>query len=120
MKIPIEDPHQDDNATCDESNGSTEAAGDESAGPPVPDEVPDAVAALEAELAQERDRHLRALADFDNYRKRARRDLADAQAAARFDLIQKLLPTLDNLERALAAHGSRASALRQGIQMVYD
>jgi len=121
MKIPIDDPRPDDSAIGEEPLGSGEgAAPDASGDEPAKEETAGTVAALEAELAQERDRHLRALADFDNYRKRVRRDLADAQATARFDLIQRLLPTLDNLERALAAHGTRVSSLRQGIQMVHD
>lgn len=75
---------------------------------------------LEAELARTKDRLLRMAADFDNYRKRARRDIADAERRVQEDLLKALLPTFDNLERA-AGHAESApdvKALAEGLNMV--
>ena len=44
---------------------------------------------------------LRAAADFDNYRKRVRREVDEARRAGREDLLKAVLPVFDNLERAL-------------------
>lgn len=74
----------------------------------------------EAELARTRDRLLRTAADFDNYRKRVRRDINEAERRVQEDLLKALLPTFDNLERA-ASHAESSpdvKALAEGLQMV--
>jgi molecular chaperone GrpE len=50
-----------------------------------------------------RDLYLRAVADADNVRKRARRDVGVAEARGMARVVRELLPALDNLERAIAA-----------------
>jgi molecular chaperone GrpE len=74
----------------------------------------------EAEVARLRERLLRMAADFDNYRKRARRDISDAERQVQESLLQKLLPTFDNLERASGHAGSAqdVKALAEGLHMV--
>ena len=49
------------------------------------------------------DQLLRQRAEFDNYRRRATKELIEARARAQADLLSQLLPVLDNLERALDA-----------------
>lgn len=83
-------------------------------------EPQDPLAAAQAEAARLKDQLLRTLADFDNFRKRTRRDLVDAERRAREDLLKELLPVFDNLERA-AQHAESATevqALADGIGMV--
>lgn len=71
--------------------------------------------------AKERDEYLnlaqRVQADFDNFRRRNQNVRQDAYMAGGHDMLVKLLPVFDNLERAAAAEGS-AEALREGVQMV--
>ena len=78
-----------------------------------------------AQLRQERDdyydRLLRKTAEFDNYRKRTdreRQQLADAAAA---DLLEELLPLVDDMERALKADlGTDATdAMRKGVELIH-
>jgi molecular chaperone GrpE len=59
------------------------------------------IAALEAELAEERDRLLRALAETENVRRRAQRERADAEKYAFSGFARDLLSVADNLRRAL-------------------
>lgn len=59
--------------------------------------------ALRDQVQQLTERTLRAQADFENYRKRARRDLEEQTRYASLPLIRDLLPVLDNLQRALNA-----------------
>jgi molecular chaperone GrpE len=59
------------------------------------------VAALEAELADEHDRLLRALAETENVRRRAQRERADAEKYAFSGFARDLLSVADNLRRAL-------------------
>jgi molecular chaperone GrpE len=61
--------------------------------------------AVEKEKQETYERLLRTAADFDNFRKRARKDVDDARWKAREELLRELLPVVDNLERALAAAG---------------
>lgn len=60
------------------------------------------VKALRVELEQERDRHLRTKADFENYRRRVERDREVAAREARRDLLLALVDLADGFDRALA------------------
>jgi molecular chaperone GrpE len=75
----------------------------------VVQELEDKVAALCADLAKKeqavreaQDRSLRALADFENYKKRSQKEQTEQARFANERLIRELLPVLDNLERALS------------------
>jgi molecular chaperone GrpE len=73
---------------------------------------------LEAQLAGERDRYLRLVADFDNFRKRTARETERNAAAQKEAFIRELLPVVDNLERALDSDVSTSpKQLRQGVQL---
>jgi molecular chaperone GrpE len=89
------------------------------AGDSVSDDVAaSTTAALQAELAAERDRYLRLAADFDNFRKRTMRETERSAAAQKESFIRELLSVIDNLERALGSDVSTSpEQLRQGIQM---
>lgn len=68
-----------------------------------------------------RERLLRLQADFENFKKRVERERVDHLRHATAALVARLLPVLDNFERALvAARGAGdPGALRAGIEMVY-
>ena len=83
------------------------------------------VAALQQELEKTKaqcDEYLdlaqRKQAEFANYRRRTEGVRAEAFDDGRRDAIDKLLPVIDNLERALAAAGEEESALKSGVEMV--
>jgi molecular chaperone GrpE len=63
---------------------------------------------------------MRAVADFDNFRKRSRREVDDAKRAGREELLRDLLPVFDNLERAIvsAQAATDAKAVAGGLTMV--
>jgi molecular chaperone GrpE len=69
------------------------------------------------------DKYVRAVADLDNYKKRAARERSDAVKYANEALIEKLLPIVDNFEAALAAanspQGGSVDSLKTGIQMIF-
>ena len=69
-----------------------------------------------------RDQYLRAMAELDNVRKRARRDVAQAEARGIAKLARELLPALDNFARALdaaeAQPENRDHHLTDGIRLV--
>ena len=75
------------------------------------------LAILQAELAELRDRSVRTLADFDNYRKRVARERSEERRYAAADLANDILAVVDNLERALESEGS-AEDLKRGVAMI--
>ena len=114
----------DESTDSPEPNGAAaEEAGEEKpaeAARDTPVAEADPLQAAQAEAAKLRDQLLRTAADFDNFRKRSRREITDAERRAREDLLRDLLPVFDNLERA-AAHAETArdvKALADGIGMV--
>lgn len=77
------------------------------------------------QLADENfDKYVRAMADFDNYRKRVAKEYLEKEAEANRNLIAKLLPVLDNLDRAIEASRKGAetdealNSFHQGIQLI--
>jgi molecular chaperone GrpE len=85
----------------------------------APAETPgETEAALRREIADLRDRSVRTLADFDNYRKRADRERQETRRYALLEPLREFLPIADNLGRALSAGGS-ADDLKRGIEMIH-
>jgi len=68
-------------------------------------------------LKEEHDRHLRAAADLENYKKRAVKERDEAQKFGSERLLKDLIPVLDNLERALAA-APEGDPLAKGVRLV--
>ncbi len=99
-----------------------EAAGAAAETPGHIDEVAAPVVELdpEAELEALQDRHLRLAAEFDNFRRRTRRELLEAGENGRADLAGKLLDALDDLQRVAdtPSDSTTTEALHQGIELV--
>lgn len=68
-------------------------------------------------LKEEHDRFLRAVADLDNYKKRAAREREEMQKFAVEKLVRDLLPVVDNLDRALSA-APPDDSLAGGVRLV--
>jgi len=65
-----------------------------------------------------RDRYLRTLADFENFRKRSEREKNDFQRYALAGLIRDLLPVLDNFDRGLD-HAEEGDEFHKGMALIY-
>lgn len=76
---------------------------------------------LKQEAEEWKNRSLRAQADLDNVRRRAKEEKEKAAKYRAQDLIESLLPVLDNFERAISAtpETEEASSLLEGVNMVY-
>jgi len=90
------------------------AEGVEPAGEPQPETAP--LTVLEQEVASLKDQLLRRRAEFDNYRRRVERDQKAAADDAVISLLSSLLPSLDALEKALAAEGT-LQEIREGVEI---
>src|SRR5262249_59726343 len=75
---------------------------------------------LERQLAEQKDRMLRAVAEADNVRRRTQRDAEDRVRYANESLVRELLPILDNFDRALAsARGATgAESVMTGVELI--
>jgi molecular chaperone GrpE len=74
--------------------------------------------ALLKDLAEQKDLHLRLIADFENFKRRSRQESGARAVAQKESFIVELLPIIDNLERALASGASRdSSQFHQGVEM---
>ncbi|MDR0671329.1 MAG: nucleotide exchange factor GrpE [Oscillospiraceae bacterium] len=71
---------------------------------------------LAAERDDYKDRYLRLAAEYDNYRKRTRRERDALHAEVRAGTVEKFLPVYDNLERALA-QPTEDEAYRRGVEL---
>jgi len=73
-----------------------------------------------AEAAKNRDQFLRTAADFDNFRKRSRREVDDAQRRGKESTVKDLLPVFDNFERAIqhAETLPEGKPVAEGLRMV--
>lgn len=77
----------------------------------------DELGRLRREVVELRDRSMRTLAEFDNFRKRTEREHRELRRYAASEPLRDFLEVLDNLERALAASGSLED-LKTGVEMI--
>jgi molecular chaperone GrpE len=77
-------------------------------------------AELRSQLDEAKERALRLHADWENYRKRARKELEDERRLADLGLLTDLLPVLDNMQRAIDAASKTpdGSGLLEGFKLV--
>jgi len=77
---------------------------------------------MAGQLVENRDKYVRLLADFDNYRRRAQKDRQDVIQYGHENLVKDLLSTVDNLDRAIEHaqqnDGGDLASLLQGVELV--
>ena len=94
-----------------------EETAEETAEAEATDEVSEAEAdGLKKQYDELYDKHLRTLAEYENYKRRTQKEKDEKYVNAQADTVSKLLPVLDNLERALATEES--SPFKDGIEMI--
>lgn len=99
---------------------AAEAAAVEAQAEVVEEEL-DELGRAQAERDEFKDLALRAKADFENYRKRADKRVAETRSVAIAGVVRELLPVVDNLDRAVGAAGTPADgdAFADGVRMVH-
>lgn len=95
--------------------GPDQATDGESGARRPEEELREQLAAANARADENYNQFLRAVADLDNFKKRTERDLRKMLVDRRRILIERFLPVLDNLERALESD-AKSDALRGGIE----
>ena len=86
--------------------------------PDAVDETAEKIAKLEQQAADNLDKYQRTLAEFDNFRKRTEREKSQMYEIGAKDIIEKILPVVDNFERGLA-QAPEDDPFAEGMQKIY-
>jgi len=111
----LKDGEQPAAAAGDETKEEQEAPAEE-------DTVEAKLAKSEAENAELKDRVLRQMAEFDNYRKRTMKEKAELILNGSAGVVTDILPVIDDLERAIAnsSKSEDYNALKEGVELIYN
>ena len=82
------------------------------------DELDPEIVRLMEELDTERERGLRMLAEFDNYRRRTRQEQALAEQNGKREVLLALLDVMDDFDRALLHLGEAPDAVADGLRLI--
>ncbi len=117
--MPGEPIEGDDQA--EEVKSDTRASAPPNEANPEASGAADPLTQAQAEAARHKDAWLRSAADFDNFRKRTRRELDEARRTGREEVLRALLPVFDNLDRAIqsSVRSSDVKAIVDGLSMVH-
>jgi len=80
-----------------------------------------AITALQQEVADLKDKNLRLMAEFDNFRKRTLKEKSELILNGGENVLKSILPLIDDFERALKAMetSADATALKEGLDLIY-
>jgi len=127
--INIEDKETLNEAPVDETDKEAEAT-EETADAEISDkaeaeekaEEKDPLEEAQAQIADLKDKYLRQVAEFDNYRKRTMKERAELILNGSEKTISALLPVIDDMERAIAngAKTDDPQVLREGMELIYQ
>lgn len=109
-----------DNAAS-EATEATAAEAETATAEPV-DERDARIAELEAQVAAQKDQYLRLYAEFDNYKKRTLKEKAELIQTAGKNVLEQMLPLIDDVERAMASVKTADSVdgVKEGVDLIYN
>lgn len=81
---------------------------------------PTAEEKLTAELNETKDKLLRVMAEYDNFRKRSQKEKEMAYGDTKASTIAEFLPVYDNFERAMSAESTDLDSFKKGIEMIFN
>ena len=75
---------------------------------------------LKAEIEEKKNQYLRLQADFENFRRRTRKEKEELGNVVTQTILKDMLPLLDNFERALASDNKDSEGFHKGVEMIYN
>lgn len=111
-----ETPEQNEKQVENQVTEEKEMTADETA-----DQISADIENLNQEVSELKDKNLRLMAEFDNFRKRSIKERADLIKFAGEDVLKKILPLIDDFERGLQAMDSAedVKAVKKGVDLIY-
>lgn len=119
--IEINDENVESNVISDNNTEDTSANTDNSAEEKTTElTVEEQLEAAKKEVEQYKDKYLRAVAEFDNYRKRTLKEKAELLLNGSEKAVCAFLPILDDFERAIADKTEDVNAIKEGVQIIFN
>lgn len=119
--IEINDENVENNVISDDNTEDTSANTDNSAEEKTTElTVEEQLEAAKKEVEQYKDNYLRAVAEFDNYRKRTLKEKAELLLNGSEKAVCAFLPILDDFERAIADKTEDVNAIKEGVQIIFN
>lgn len=119
--IEINDENVENNVISDDNTEDTSANTDNSAEEKTTElTVEEQLEAAKKEVEQYKDKYLRAVAEFDNYRKRTLKEKAELLLNGSEKAVCAFLPILDDFERAIADKTEDVNAIKEGVQIIFN
>lgn len=119
--IEINDENVENNVISDDNREDTSANTDNSAEEKTTElTVEEQLEAAKKEVEQYKDKYLRAVAEFDNYRKRTLKEKAELLLNGSEKAVCAFLPILDDFERAIADKTEDVNAIKEGVQIIFN
>lgn len=119
--IEINDENVDKNVVSEENTENTSAKADNSADEMTAEPtIEEQLEAAKKEVEQYKDKYLRAVAEFDNYRKRTLKEKAELLLNGSEKAVCAFLPILDDFERAIADKTEDVNAIKEGMQIIFN
>ena len=119
--IEINDENVDKNVVSEENSENASAKADNSADKMTAEPtIEEQLEAAKKEVEQYKDKYLRAVAEFDNYRKRTLKEKAELLLNGSEKAVCAFLPILDDFERAIADKTEDVNAIKEGMQIIFN
>lgn len=119
--IEINDENVDKNVVSEENTENVSAKADNSADEMTAEPtIEEQLEAAKKEVEQYKDKYLRAVAEFDNYRKRTLKEKAELLLNGSEKAVCAFLPILDDFERAIADKTEDVNAIKEGMQIIFN
>ena len=119
--IEINDENVDKNVVSEENTENASAKADNSADKMTAEPtIEEQLEATKKEVEQYKDKYLRAVAEFDNYRKRTLKEKAELLLNGSEKTVCAFLPILDDFERAIADKTEDVNAIKEGMQIIFN
>lgn len=119
--IEINDENVDKNVVSEENTENASAKADNSADEMTAEPtIEEQLEAAKKEVEQYKDKYLRAVAEFDNYRKRTLKEKAELLLNGSEKAVCAFLPILDDFERAIADKTEDVNAIKEGVQIIFN
>lgn len=118
--IDIKDKNVQNEMSEDKNVESQEEASDKKSDTGAKMSAEEKLDAANKEIEQLKDKYLRAVAEFDNYKKRTLKEKAELLLNGSEKTVCAVLPVLDDFERALADKATDAEAVREGMKIIFN
>ncbi len=107
--------NEESDQQVDEQEGKVEEAENEQ-------EEKDPLQQKQEEYQELYDKHLRLYSEFENFRRRSKKDVTDAKEKGRSEVVLGILPVLDDFERAMDSmnESAESKAVYEGVELIYN